>query len=190
MDVAASLARIQNADTRESLTTLFARLVAAETAVSGGDDAAKVRLQALFTRLERVEQALREKESGQSTSGVDDQRRAVAPEASAAAPVASAAPAAAPPAAAAPVAPAAPAPPAAPVAPAAPAAASSAPTMATFSLAELKAPGPYPAGVDAHERENYLSDADFRAVFGVDKAAFGAQAKWKRDAAKKKADLF
>jgi len=39
-------------------------------------------------------------------------------------------------------------------------------------------------------KEAYLSDADFEQVFGMDRGAFDKQAKWKKDAAKKKAGLF
>jgi tetratricopeptide (TPR) repeat protein len=49
---------------------------------------------------------------------------------------------------------------------------------------------PYPDGVNKGHREAYLSSAEFKAALGVDKQAFYAQPKWKRDAAKKKASLF
>ena len=42
----------------------------------------------------------------------------------------------------------------------------------------------------AHKKEEFLSDADFATVFGMDKAAFAALPKWKRQAAKKKNGLF
>ena len=47
-----------------------------------------------------------------------------------------------------------------------------------------------PSGVDRSLREHYLSDADFEALFGVDKATFFAQPKWKRTQAKKRHGLF
>ena len=47
-----------------------------------------------------------------------------------------------------------------------------------------------PEGVDRSMREHYLSDADFEAVFGVDKATFFAQPKWKRTQQKKRHGLF
>eukprot|EP00603_Paraphysomonas_imperforata_P002999 CAMPEP_0114417660 /NCGR_PEP_ID=MMETSP0103-20121206/3082_1 /TAXON_ID=37642 ORGANISM="Paraphysomonas imperforata, Strain PA2" /NCGR_SAMPLE_ID=MMETSP0103 /ASSEMBLY_ACC=CAM_ASM_000201 /LENGTH=797 /DNA_ID=CAMNT_0001585967 /DNA_START=115 /DNA_END=2508 /DNA_ORIENTATION=+ len=60
----------------------------------------------------------------------------------------------------------------------------------TFSYEDLKTNN-YPDGaVDVTAKETFLSDADFEAVFGQDKASFSALAKWKRDAAKKKHGLF
>lgn len=64
----------------------------------------------------------------------------------------------------------------------------SAPTPGAFSLAQLKEA--LPAGVDPAAKEEYLSNAEFQQVFGMDRAAFKALAKWKRDDAKKKAGLF
>jgi hypothetical protein len=58
----------------------------------------------------------------------------------------------------------------------------------TYSLAELKAA--IPAGVDAARKEEYLSAADFEALFGLSRGGFQKQPKWKRDAAKKGAGLF
>ena len=89
----------------------------------------------------------------------------------------------------------APPPPEAPSVPAAwaappPAPASVAPGE-TLSLAVLQlAADKLPAGVDASQRQNYLSDAEFQSVFGMDKAAFEKLPGWKKTAAKKKADLF
>ena len=48
----------------------------------------------------------------------------------------------------------------------------------------------FPDGVDAAAREEFLSDEDFAATFGMDKATFKALPKWKRTAAKKKHGLF
>lgn len=47
-----------------------------------------------------------------------------------------------------------------------------------------------PAGVDPTQKEEYLDNASFTALFNMDRAAFRAQPKWKRDAAKKAAGLF
>jgi paxillin len=44
--------------------------------------------------------------------------------------------------------------------------------------------------IDASSRETYLSDAAFEAVFGMNKSAFAAMAKWKRDKVKKEHGLF
>jgi len=52
-----------------------------------------------------------------------------------------------------------------------------------------KAPN-FPAGVDPANREKFLSDAEFSSILGCDKSAFTAMPKWKRDAMKKKAQLF
>ena len=49
---------------------------------------------------------------------------------------------------------------------------------------------PFPEGVNKGNREAYLSATEFKAALGMDKPAFYAQPKWKRDAAKKKALLF
>ncbi len=59
----------------------------------------------------------------------------------------------------------------------------------TAPLAALLKP-PFPPGVNKGHREAYLSAAEFKATLGVEKPAFYAQPKWKRDAAKKKASLF
>jgi len=45
-------------------------------------------------------------------------------------------------------------------------------------------------GIDVTQKEKYLSDSDFQAVFGMDKAAFAGLPKWKQQAAKKKNGLF
>ena len=60
----------------------------------------------------------------------------------------------------------------------------------SYSIEDLKSNN-FPEGaVDVTCKETFLSDADFQTVFGMDKATFDAQAKWKRDAAKKKVGLF
>jgi hypothetical protein len=63
-----------------------------------------------------------------------------------------------------------------------------APAGVTFSLAELQAG--CPPGVDPKNKELWLTDAEFAAALGGAKSDFGKLAKWKRDAAKKKAGLF
>ncbi len=75
-------------------------------------------------------------------------------------------------------------------APETPAAAAAAPVpvTGTFSLAELKAGTP--AGCDPTRKEEYLSPAEFKDAFGMDKAAFAALPGWKRNDAKKKAGIF
>jgi len=60
-----------------------------------------------------------------------------------------------------------------------------------LSLAELQDPSVWRAkGVNASEREKYLSEADFQAVFGMSKEAFAKLPKWKKDAQKKSQGLF
>eukprot|EP01031_Cornospumella_fuschlensis_P032521 gene32521-39321_t len=72
--------------------------------------------------------------------------------------------------------------------PAAPAASYPAPTPGSFNLEQLK--GALPSSVDPTRKEEYLSDADFQKAFGMDRNAFKALAKWKRDDAKKKVGIF
>lgn len=57
-----------------------------------------------------------------------------------------------------------------------------------YSYEELKSG--IPAGVDPSKKEEYLTEAVFQEKFGMDKAAFSAQPKWKRDAKKKELGLF
>jgi hypothetical protein len=60
-----------------------------------------------------------------------------------------------------------------------------------FTLEQLQAEGSHETlNIDAHKKEEFLSVADFATVFGMDKAAFAALPKWKRQAAKKKNGLF
>lgn len=49
---------------------------------------------------------------------------------------------------------------------------------ATYTLEQLT--GECPDGVNPEEKELYLSDAEFKAVFKVDKATFEKLPKWKR----------
>ena len=58
-----------------------------------------------------------------------------------------------------------------------------------FSLEQLQT-APFPAGVDKANRETFLDDATFAALFSMDKASFAALPGWKRTAAKKKHKLF
>lgn len=62
------------------------------------------------------------------------------------------------------------------------------PKPGSFSLEQLK--GALPSGVDPTQKEEYLDDATFKSVFNMERAAFRAQPKWKRDEAKKKQGLF
>lgn len=61
-------------------------------------------------------------------------------------------------------------------------------TAGAFSWEQLK--HALPEGVDPAQKEEYLSDAEFAQVFGMDKAAFRAMPKWKRDQNKKNKGLF
>lgn len=45
-------------------------------------------------------------------------------------------------------------------------------------------------GVDPSCREQYLDDTDFMEVFGMSKADFATQPKWKQVSAKKAKELF
>ena len=58
----------------------------------------------------------------------------------------------------------------------------------TFSYEELKST--CPPGVGPHQKEKFLSDEDFKTVFGMEKSAFEGLAKWKQQQAKKKVGLF
>lgn len=61
---------------------------------------------------------------------------------------------------------------------------------AVHTYAELKGKGSIPAGVDPARKEEYLSDAEFLTVFGMDKATFKAQPAWKVKQTKQAKDLF
>lgn len=77
---------------------------------------------------------------------------------------------------------------AAPEVVAAPAASSYGPPVAgSFNLAALRGEL---AAVDPARKEEYLSNAEFKEVFGMDRSAYAALAKWKRDDLKKKTGLF
>ena len=47
-----------------------------------------------------------------------------------------------------------------------------------------------PAGVDRHRKQEFLSAADFKDAFGMDKEAFEGMPKWKQNTAKKKLKIF
>lgn len=60
-----------------------------------------------------------------------------------------------------------------------------------FSYERLRAKSSNPVrGIDYKRRETYLSDDEFETVFGITKAAFYRQPKWKQDMQKRKLDLF
>ena len=61
---------------------------------------------------------------------------------------------------------------------------------ATHPLEVLQGEGWRALGVDADKREQFLSNAAFRDLFGMRKAAFAKLPKWKRDQAKKAHRLF
>lgn len=61
----------------------------------------------------------------------------------------------------------------------------------TMSLEDLQNPAVWkPAGVDPTNREVHLADDVFQATFGMAKADFAKQPKWKKDSEKKKHNLF
>ena len=59
-----------------------------------------------------------------------------------------------------------------------------------FTYAQLKAPGPYPPGIDTMRREEYLSPSEFASVFGITVEIFSALPKWKKNQQKKARGLF
>jgi hypothetical protein len=58
----------------------------------------------------------------------------------------------------------------------------------TFPLEKLRRGSV--TGVPHNKKEDFLSDEEFQAAFGMDKAKFGALPQWKKNEAKKKAGLF
>jgi small GTP-binding protein len=65
------------------------------------------------------------------------------------------------------------------------------PTFVKYSLEQLKANAETrPADVDPARREAYLSDADFREVFKMERDVFDKQAEWKRKQQKQAVGLF
>lgn len=60
-----------------------------------------------------------------------------------------------------------------------------------MTLADLQDANVYQAkNIDPKNREKYLSDEDFQAIFHVDKSSFDSQPKWKKDKAKREHKLF
>ena len=59
-----------------------------------------------------------------------------------------------------------------------------------FTYAQLKAPGPYPPGIDTMRREEYLSPSEFSSVFGITVENFSVLPKWKKNQQKKARGLF
>lgn len=59
-----------------------------------------------------------------------------------------------------------------------------------YALDKLQSPGPYPSGVDANVREQYLTTEDFASVFAMTKSEFNTLPKWKQSNMKKKHSLF
>eukprot|EP00823_Brevimastigomonas_motovehiculus_P007099 TRINITY_DN6113_c0_g1_i1.p1 TRINITY_DN6113_c0_g1~~TRINITY_DN6113_c0_g1_i1.p1 ORF type:complete len:577 (-),score=171.57 TRINITY_DN6113_c0_g1_i1:657-2387(-) len=61
--------------------------------------------------------------------------------------------------------------------------------LGSFTYNQLMS-GDYPKSLDVTKREEYLADSEFKAVFGVDKAAFQKLAAWKQKQMKQKLNLF
>lgn len=59
----------------------------------------------------------------------------------------------------------------------------------TYTIEELQK-DPCPEGVDPVNKEQHLSDADFKKYFGMSKEEYGGVAAWKRNNLKKKVGLF
>ena len=78
---------------------------------------------------------------------------------------------------------------AAAAAPAAPAAGSGSGDRQTYPLEKLQTK-PFPEGVKSTEREMYLDDIQFQALFKMTKEEWAKVPKWKRNNAKKKHKLF
>lgn len=64
------------------------------------------------------------------------------------------------------------------------------PHRRTLSFSDSPRYGKELEGVDPSCREQYLDDKEFVEVFGMSKAAFSAQPKWKQVAARKAKELF
>jgi hypothetical protein len=62
-------------------------------------------------------------------------------------------------------------------------------TTSTYALAQLQA-AELPEGVDSTKKEQYLSEADFKTVFGITKSEFNAMPAWKAAGLKKKVNLY
>jgi len=59
-----------------------------------------------------------------------------------------------------------------------------------YPYAQLRTPGPFPAGIDVRYRELYLNDAEFESVFGTLKKNWSCIPLWKQISMKKAAGLF
>lgn len=59
-----------------------------------------------------------------------------------------------------------------------------------FSLKQLQSPGPYPPGIDARKREDYLNDDEFVSTFEMSREEFLKIPKWRQVQLKKLAKLF
>ena len=59
-----------------------------------------------------------------------------------------------------------------------------------YPYSALKAPGPYPDGINLAYREAYMTAAEFTSVLGVSKTGFYASPKWKRTQLRKNTGLF
>lgn len=59
-----------------------------------------------------------------------------------------------------------------------------------YPYANLKAPGPYPDGIDLAHREAYLSTEEFIKVFGMSRTEFYNTPKWKRVQMRKSVGMF
>ena len=57
-----------------------------------------------------------------------------------------------------------------------------------YTLAELQTG--LPAGVEPHQKEQWLSDADFVAALKMDRATYDGLAAWKKNNAKKAAGIY
>lgn len=72
-----------------------------------------------------------------------------------------------------------------------PSAATPAAAGETLTLEQLKDEKTWKAkGLDPANKETYLSDAEFQSLFGMGKAEFATQPKWKKETAKKKHGLY
>jgi hypothetical protein len=60
----------------------------------------------------------------------------------------------------------------------------------TFPLQQLQSLGPYPDGIDVHNREKYLDAVEFEQVFGMTLSKFEALPKWKQSNLKKEKRLY
>jgi hypothetical protein len=64
------------------------------------------------------------------------------------------------------------------------------PDIRIFPYAELRAPGPYPNGVDVSNREQHLDNAQFEQMFRMRRSAWPTVPPWKQQSIKKALGLF